>query len=102
MSRDRALILALLLVGSGALANRGGLIVESQLVLSCAGLVCLAAAVRLAMPLALVGAAAVAVALDQFIEPSEETAEWIVIALILVWVLPAAVYDFRDLRERSS
>ena len=56
-------------------------------------------AFRLITPLALAGSVLLMLALDRFIEPAEDAAEWIVLALVCVFALPAAVYDLRALRR---
>jgi hypothetical protein len=102
MSQDTALLLALALAGAAGLGRSAGLPAEAQLVIACAAFVCMAGAIRLLTPLALVGAALAALALDLFIEPSEDAAEWIVPALLFACGLPAAIYDLRALRRRPS
>jgi hypothetical protein len=101
MSRDTALALALMLVGGGTLAGGLGLPAEGQIVLICAGLVCMAYSLRLITPLGFVLAALVVLTLAPFIEPSRETAEVIVLTLAFVCVAPAAVHDVRAWRRHS-
>jgi hypothetical protein len=102
MSRDMALALALILMSVGTLAGGVGLPAEGQIVVISAGLVCMAYALQLATPLGLGAAALVALALAPFIEPSRETAEFIVLALAFVCVVPAAVRDLRAWRRRLT
>lgn len=100
--QDTALLLAVLLAGAGPLlATAVGMPAEGQIVLACAAFIFMARATRLVTPLALVVAAVVGLALAPFIEPSQDTAELIVVAIVFVCVAPAAVLDLRARRRRS-
>jgi hypothetical protein len=101
MSQDPALLLALILAGAGPLlATAVGLPTEGQIVLACVAFLFMARAIRLVTPVAFVVAALVGLALAPFIEPSQDTAELIVVAIVFVCVAPAAVLDVRTWRRR--
>ena len=102
MSRDKALLAALFLASIGTLAGEVGLPAEGQVVVSCAAFVCMAYALQLATPLGFVLTALVGLALAPFIDPSRDTAELIVLALVFVCVAPATVHDLRAWRRRST
>lgn len=102
MSQETALLLALLLAGAGPLlATAVGMPAEGQILLACAAFIFMARAIRLLTPLAFVVAALVGLALAPFIEPSRDTAELIVVAIVFACVGPAAVLDLRAWRRRS-
>ena len=102
MSQDTALLLALVLIGAGPLlVTVVGMSTEGQIAFICAGSLFMAHAIRLITPLAFVVAALVGLTLAPFIEPSQDTAELVVLAIVFVCVAPAAVLDLRAWRRRS-